>query len=60
VGDPAAARRLFFSQGYVPASAEQRMVWRTSLPEYHRNLVNGCDILVKHLPLPAKRPWGFF
>jgi hypothetical protein len=60
LGDPAAARRLFYSQGYAPASPAQRMAWRTALPEYHRNLVNGCDLLVKPLPLPAKRGWGFF
>ncbi|KAF8073082.1 hypothetical protein HT031_000743 [Scenedesmus sp. PABB004] len=48
------ARRL----GFRPVSAEQAMLWRRELPEYHKSLTAGCALLAKPLAAPgARRGW---
>jgi hypothetical protein len=41
-----AARRLFTRRlGFAEASPQQRAAWRRELPEYHRALMAGCQVL---------------
>jgi hypothetical protein len=44
-------------QGFKPAAAEQVMLWRRELPEYHKNLMAGCTLLVKPLSSSKSKRW---
>ena len=53
----AAVEHWLLRAGFKLASAEQAMLWRRELPEYHRNLVAGCSLLVKPLGSSKAKRW---
>uniref|UniRef100_A0A383VNH7 N-acetyltransferase domain-containing protein n=1 Tax=Tetradesmus obliquus TaxID=3088 RepID=A0A383VNH7_TETOB len=53
----AALERWLLRAGFKLAAAEQAMLWRRELPEYHRNLVAGCSLLVKPLGSSKGKRW---
>lgn len=53
----AAVERWLLRAGFKLAAAEQAMLWRRELPEYHRNLVAGCSLLVKPLGSSKGKRW---
>jgi hypothetical protein len=61
-GDQEVAEKMFRRKlGFTDATPEQKMAWRKELPEYHKNLVGHCTLLVKPLQLPAKcSGWGWW
>jgi hypothetical protein len=53
----AVVERWLQRQGFKPAAAEQAMLWRRELPEYHKNLIAGCTLLVKPLSSSKSKRW---
>jgi hypothetical protein len=49
--------RWLLRSGFKAAAAEQSMLWRRELPEYHKNLIAGCTLLVKPLSSSKGKRW---
>lgn len=58
VPDAGSLERWLGRLGYRHAGAEQVMLWRRELPEYHKSLTAGCSLLVKPL-LSSKKNKGW-